>query len=77
MLHWKSKFWLETGTKNVAGLNQLMGYQPFPLDNWIYKLAIQIKNKESKTFTDLLPLKKTTNYHKNSNTMAGSMNAPR
>ena len=32
--------------KNVAGLNQLMGYQPSPLDNWISSGNTDINNKE-------------------------------
>jgi len=35
MLGWRSRSWLDTDTKHVAGLNRLMGPQSSPLDHWI------------------------------------------
>ena len=50
--------------KNVAGLNQFMGSLPSRLGNWISNDNTCFKQL-MKTCTDSLPLKKTTDYHKN------------
>ena len=49
--------------KNVAGLNQLMGPQSSSVDNWISTSITDI-NKQTKTCTHTLPLKKVK-LHKN------------
>jgi hypothetical protein len=45
--------------KHMAGLNRLLGSQPFPLNNWILNNKTCI-NKLYKTCTDSLPLKMNT-----------------
>jgi hypothetical protein len=50
--------------KNVAGLNRLIRSQPSPLDNWVSNGNTYINKYLKQTFTDSLPLKKTTYYHK-------------
>ena len=47
---------------HVAGLDQLMGYQPSTLDNWTSKENTYIPTNEEKCTEN--PLKMTTYYHK-------------
>ena len=53
--------------KNMVCINQIMGSQPFPLDNRISNgntYAKNVNTDDKKPIQNLFPLKKTTYYHK-------------